>query len=87
MKIKAIGKTSNLEDFDLAEDLEIEFSHTVENQYEFTHKNNKYFFELKNCSILNNNSIIIDGFITNNECVGKIVFEFSSDLEKPLDKI
>jgi hypothetical protein len=76
MKTKVVGKTPNLEHFNLGEEIDLDFESTGENQYEFIHQNKKYFFEFKSCSISNKNSIFIEGFITNDEYLGKIAFEF-----------
>jgi hypothetical protein len=82
MKIKVVGKTPNLADFTIGEELNIDIVSTGENKYEFSHKDKKYFFEFKICSILNKNSIFIEGFITDNDSLGKIAFEFYSESEK-----
>jgi hypothetical protein len=82
MKTKVVGKTPNLEDFVLGEEINLDFESTGENKYEFIHQNKKYFFEFKTCSISNKNSIFIEGFIADDQSLGKIAFEFLCQSEK-----
>lgn len=83
MKIKIAAINEVFPTFNLGEDVNFSISYVGDGMHQLMHGDIKYIFEPKKTIIMNEGSILIEGFITDNSNVGQMAFEFySQDLSE-----
>ena len=78
MKIKIAAINEVFPSFNLGEDVNFSISYVGDGMHQLMHGGTKYIFEPKKTIIMNEDSILIEGFITDNSSVGQMAFEFYS---------
>jgi len=76
MKIKIAATNPVFENFSLGQEVSFSISVLEDGMHQILHEGIKYIFEPKNTLIINEKSILIEGFITDNKNVGIMAFEF-----------
>jgi hypothetical protein len=79
MNIKIAATNPVFPDFPIGQNVTFNIFPVGDGMYQLMHGEIKYIFEPKKTFIVNENSILIEGFITDNTNVGQMAFEFYSN--------